>query len=210
MIKLRDAEIVDCLPQILGNQPWVEAISFATARMFQKIIELADLTRSYSAVDSLDDAVLDILAVDLRIVQYNQSFMVDVKRRMVKFALQYWATAGTVAATDEIVQQIFGDSQIEEWYEYGGRPGCFKVEFTDTEVTEIDAENFIKTVENVKRLSAWLDKIVMNLRTEHLDQYVGFFKMDSDTETTRQLRDPNAFWGFFNQETNFETYTMEE
>lgn len=199
MIKLKDAEIINSLPSIIGNQAWAKAISFATSQMFKLILTMADATQTFSKVEELDHDVLDILATDLRVSNYNQSYSLDLKRKLVKFALQYWATAGTKAATEEVVKAIFGDASISEWFEYGGEPGYFKISITDTALTDADVLEFKRVAENVKRLSAWLDKIVLEMKTDPLTVHLGIIELDFTAETIKQKRDGNEFYAFFTQ-----------
>ena len=199
MIKLKDAEIINSLPSIIGNQTWAKSISFATSQMFKLVLTMADATQTFSKVDELDHDVLDILATDLRVSNYNQSYSLDLKRKLVKFALQYWATAGTKAATEEVVKAIFGDASISEWFEYGGEPGYFKISITDTALTDADVLEFKRVAENVKRLSAWLDKIVLEMKTDPLTVHLGIIELDFTAETIKQKRDGNEFYAFFTQ-----------
>lgn len=208
MIKLKDAEIINSLPSIIGNQAWAKAISFATSQMFKLILTMADATQTFSKVDELDHDVLDILATDLRVSNYSQAYSLDLKRKLVKFALQYWATAGTKAATEEVVKAIFGDASISEWFEYGGEPGYFKISITDTALTDADVLEFKRVAENVKRLSAWLDKIVLEMKTDPLTVHLGIIELDFTAETIKQKRDGNEFYAFFTQLGAVEEYAM--
>lgn len=210
MIKLHDAEIIHSLPPIIANQTWARAINYATSKMFHRILECAEASKTFSQVDKLNHSVLDIMAVDLRVSNYDQSYSLDVKRSLIKLALQYWATAGTKAATENVVRTILGDATISEWFEYDGKPGYFKILITDTTLTDKDILEFQRVVENVKRLSAWLDKIVLELKTEPLKVNVGFIENSFVAETVTQQRDGNEFHGFFIQEGAVEKYTVEE
>lgn len=207
MINIKDAQITNCLPSIIANQTWAKAVSYATSKMFRRILETAEASRTFSKVDELNHDVLDILATDLRVSNYKQTFSLDLKRKLVKFALQYWATAGTKAATQEVVKTIFGDAAVSEWFEYGGEPGYFKIAITDTTLTDSDVLEFKRVAENVKRLSAWLDKIVLETE-EKARMYIGFIKHDFALETVTQQRDGNEFHGFFTQLGAVEEYVM--
>lgn len=207
MINLKNAQITDSLPSIVANQPWAKAVSYATSQMFKRILEIAEASLTFSRVDELDHAVLDVLATDLRVSNYKQTYPLDLKRKLVKFALQYWATAGTKAATEEVVRTIFGDASISEWFEYGGEPGYFKIAITDTTLTDADVLEFKRVAENVKRLSAWLDKIVLEME-EKAQMYVGIIEHEFTAETVTQQRDGNEFHGFFAQLGVVEEYIM--
>ena len=209
MINLHNAEILHSLPLVITKQPWAKAISYATSKMFERILDIAEASLTFSQVDKLDHKVLDILAVDLRVSNYDQAYTLEVKRKLVKLALQYWATAGTKAATEGVVQAILGDAKIIEWFEYNGDPGYFKIAITDTQLTDKDVLEFQRVAENVKRLSAWLDKIVLELETKPEKIVIGFIESSFTSETVTQKHDGNRFHGFFIQTGVVEEYKME-
>lgn len=208
MIKIQDAEMIHSLPPIIANQPWAKAMSYAVSQMFKRILIMAEATLTFSKVERLDHNVLDILATDLRVSNYKQSYSLALKRKLVKFALQYWATAGTKAATEEIVQSIFEDATITEWFEYGGTPGCFKIITKDTALTDADILEFKRVAENVKRLSAWLDKIVIEIEAGPMMVHLGVIEWDFIAETIEQQREGNRFFGFITQLGEVEKYIM--
>lgn len=210
MIKIQDAEIINSLPAIIANQPWARAASYATSQLFKRILAMAEATLSFSKIESLDHDVLDILATDLRVSNYKQSYSLELKRKLVKFALQYWATAGTKSATEEVVNSIFGDAAVSEWFEYGGEPGYFKISITDTTLTSSDVLEFERVAENVKRLSAWLDKVVLEIESGPLALFHGIYEYDFVAETLKQQRDANEFHGFFVQMGVIDKYYMQK
>ena len=208
MIKLRDACITDSLPDILCKQPWVQAIGYAVSCAFRDLLDCADRARTYSLVDALGHDVLDALAADLYVRHYDRAFDLDTKRRLVKFALQYWATAGSVSATEKVARLIFGEADITEWFEYGGNAGCFKIAITDTLLTDADVLRFKEAAEQNKRLSAWLDTVLLEMAAKDFREYVGFVSADAGTDTYMQKRDPNLYYAFFLFETENTTYKM--
>lgn len=163
MIKLADARITDGLPDVVAKEPWCMALGDAIRRQLQKILHYADLAHTYSAIDTLEERLLDILAAELRTPQYAETFPVETKRSMVKGTLAYYATAGTKAALETVCRDIFGSAVVKEWYEYGGQPGYFRIETDNPHVTDANVQEFIAVAEGVKRLSAWLDGIELLL-----------------------------------------------
>lgn len=168
MIKLRDAAIADGLPDVVAKEAWCIALGYAVQRQMRKILYYADLAHTYSAIDLLSDGLLDILAAELRTPQYLESYPVETKRNMVKGTLAYYATAGTKAALEAVCRDIFGSAEALEWYEYGGKPGYFRIQTDNPNTTDENVRDFIKVAEGVKRLSAWLDgiELVLTARQE--------------------------------------------
>ena len=53
MIKsLRDAQIIDGLPRILREQPWVRALSMAAAELHRKTMDYIEASQVYTAISS--------------------------------------------------------------------------------------------------------------------------------------------------------------
>ena len=178
MISLRDAKITQALPQILAKEPWAQAMAYAVNRQLIQMLTYADGTMVLANVDEMSDAVLDILARELRLPYYDMNFAISVKRDLVKGALQYWATAGTVESLTKILTNIFGDAEIEEWFEYGGEPGYFRILTTNPNVSGETLEQFRKTAQDVKRLSAWLEEVLVDLGSSNMELKQGFALYD--------------------------------
>lgn len=166
MIKLDNAVIADGLPEVVAKEAWCIALGYSIQRQVRKILHYADLAHTYSAIDHLEDKMLDILATELRTPQYSETFPLDTKRSMVKGTLAYYATAGTKAALETVCRDIFGSAEALEWYEYGGTPGYFRIQTDNPGVTDENVREFIKIAEGVKRLSAWLDGIELVLTSK--------------------------------------------
>lgn len=174
MIELRDARLTDSLPAIVGSQPWAKAMTTAVQMQFRRLIDLADRVQLYAAVPQMPDKVLDIMAHDLCVPEYLESFEIGVKRALIQGALTYWSKAGTKAAVEHLCRDIFGDATVIEWYEYDGNPGYFKVTTTNPTITVENVYHFRRAVESIKRLSAWLEKVELLLSIPSIQQNYGF------------------------------------
>ena len=163
MLTLRDSQLTDGLPQIIAKEPWAQALSYAFNKQMRQLLTYADGVLVFSNIDNAPDAILDIMAAELRLPHYEQSYTVQVKRELVKNGLSYWATAGSVESLADILTNIFGDAEIEEWFNYGGDPGCFRIVTANPQVSGDMLDKFNRTAQNVKRLSAWLEGVLVEL-----------------------------------------------
>jgi phage tail P2-like protein len=159
MISLRNVKLTDSLPDVIASQPWAQAMSAAWERQVRRIVDLAERARMYAAVDVMPHAVLDLMAHDLKVPQYRETYHIDTKRTLIKAALTYWRKAGTKAAVEQLCRDIFGDATVYEWHEYDGQPGYFRVSTTNPNVTPATVDEFRAAVEAIKRLSAWLEAV---------------------------------------------------
>lgn len=163
MTDLYDGQITDLLNNGFRYNPETIAVGYAVREEKRRIMALAAKTRLMSAIDTLDERILDILAVELRTPAYQDSFPLDVKRTLVKGTLPFYAKLGTPSAVNWLIQTIFGAGHIEEWYDYEGDPHHFRAYVGSDGSAAITPENlqgFRRMVASVKRLSSWLDDIV--------------------------------------------------
>ena len=128
MIKsLRQARITDGLPRVLARQEWVIALSEALGLALGKTLDYTDESQIYTRLDTAPETVLDVLAVDWKIDWYDTELTVEQKRRIVKTALTVRRLMGTAAAVKLQVHAIYPEATVTEWFQYDGRPGCFRV-----------------------------------------------------------------------------------
>lgn len=178
MISLRNAKLTDALPQILAKEPWAQALAYAVNKQLNQLLSYADGVLVFASIDSMPDKILDILAAELRIPYYDQTYQTAVKRDLIKGALQYWATTGTVDSLTKILINIFGDAEIEEWFNYGGAPGYFRIVTNNPNITGETLAQFTKTAQDVKRLSAWLEEVLVDMDIPKKEIFHGFALYD--------------------------------
>ena len=128
MIKsLRQARITDGLPRVVAGQAWVIALSEALGLVLGRTLDYTDESQIYTRLDTAPETVLDILAVNWKIDWYDTSFTLEQKRRIVKSALTVRRLMGTAAAVKLQVNAIYPEAVVEEWFQYDGNAGCFRV-----------------------------------------------------------------------------------
>lgn len=163
MIELHGSRFSDIMPDNLAKQPEVLALAHAVGKQIEKLCEYADNARTYAAIMTMPERVLDALAVELRTPAYDETFPASVKRELVAGTLTFFMTRGTPAACDRIIEIIFGSGYIEEWYQYGGEPHHFRAYVGLENTGTVDPENleeFRRVLDGVKRLSSWMDDVI--------------------------------------------------
>ena len=175
MIDLRGSRFTDIMPENLASQLETQAFAYAVGCQVEKLTEYAERVHIYAVVDAIPEHILDVLAVELRTPAYKQDFSIDVKRALVKGTLPFYARMGTPAACNYIIEAISEGGNIEEWFDYGGEPHHFRVHVTrDHSVVSIEEfEEFIRTIFFVKRLSSWLDEIIVTIHFPPSTLHVG-------------------------------------
>lgn len=165
MIKLYDSQIAQILPDYLSSNAEVQAISYAISQAIKRLIDYCSNIGVYAVIDTLPAYALDMLAVELDTQYYDTSFSVEVKRELIKNTLVWYLKAGTPSAVAELIAAVFGEGEVQEWFEYGDQPYFFKIETNATMTPEIDAQ-FKKMLERVKNARSHIRAIEIHRTIE--------------------------------------------
>jgi|GEM_PF-2715045 len=135
--------------------------------------ELQEITRSISEVlimtriDEMPEEIVDLLAWQLHVDFYEPLGLdLDRKRALVKNSLIWHRYKGTKYALESMIRILFFDDfQVEEWFEYEGKPYFFRivsnVSFNGTaaDLWQQHRELFMAIWE-MKNERSWLDYIM--------------------------------------------------
>lgn len=165
MTKLKDSQIAQILPDYLSERPEVKSLSYAISQAVKRCLGFSDKTGVYSSLDSASEEVLDLLAIEMGTQYYNTDLPIARKRDLVKNTLIWYANAGTKNAVLELANSIYGGSSgLEEWFEYSGNPGMFRLfvdisDSADNPTSDHDVQDIVNRMEKSKRLSAHLEDL---------------------------------------------------
>lgn len=168
MIKLTDARLTDALPKTLAEQPWVQALAEASRKMRRRVMAYADRTRLFCDIDEASEEALDAMAVELQTPLYKNDYPLTVKRQIVKNSMLYYIRSGTRGAVEELLADIYQGAEVEEWFEYGGKPNYFRVAIdisrTTVPVAEMAPAELESWLYSVKRASSALESLSYMIR----------------------------------------------
>lgn len=161
MIKLSGSRFTDIMPENLASQVETKAFAYAVGRQIEKLCAYSDAARTYAAIATMPEWLLDYMAVELRTPSYDENYSLKTKRALIQGSLLFYTQMGTPAVVNRIIETIFETGYIEEWYEYDGDPHHFRAYVGDGgEVGPGELEEFRRVLSSVKRLSSWLDDII--------------------------------------------------
>lgn len=186
MIKFDDGELKNILPDQFTRQPQIRAISYALKQEYDRYRLCLAKAYVYASIDTCDHDVLDYLATDMHVRYYRTDYDIEKKRTLIKTAIDTMSRDGTKYATDVVIQNVFGDGQTVEWFDYGGYPGHFRIELDND--SGYDVDELLSIIRSVKRESAHLDEVFLQTRMEqHI--YFGHFTT-TDIQITGVSDDP--------------------
>ena len=120
MISLYDGQITDLLGPNYRRDEEVQCLSHAIREGMRVLLNYKDRALVYADIDHMKEDALDLLATELRAQYYDTSYTIEVKRDLVKQAVRWFQVAGTKAAVEELAKSIFGECEVNEWFEYSG------------------------------------------------------------------------------------------
>ena len=165
MIKLKDSNITDILPEVFTKEPKTIALGYALQRAMQRLLKYSETTSVYATIDTANDAVLDMLAAELDTQYYDTTLDVETKRCLVKNSLIWHMASGTPAAVEELVAAVFGEGEVKEWFEYGDDPYYFKI-ITNALMTEGMSDQFTAMLDRVKNARSHIRAIEIHREIE--------------------------------------------
>lgn len=164
MIKFKDGQLTDILPIAMKQDIETHCISYALQQQVKKIVQLADRTRTVAVIEELPEKILDVLAVELRTPYYQESMDIETKRSIIKRTLLWHTKAGTPSAVSELIEIVFGEGNIVEWFDYDEppyTPGTFDI-ITNAQMTEEITEYFLSIIQRVKNTRSHIRRILIH------------------------------------------------
>lgn len=174
MTKLYDGQIADLLQNAGKYNPEIIALSYAVLQEKRRIMDMVDRTRTMAMIDQLPEDVLDLLAVELRSPYYSGDLPIETKREIIKKTLIWFSKAGTPAALKELISVLFGEGDVEEWFNFTDppyTPGTFDI-VTDARMTEDIVDQFLQIIRRVKNTRSHLRRVLVE-RTGTMQEYIG-------------------------------------
>lgn len=182
MINLSNFALADILPSVLKSTKEDRAMAAACTAILIRVFEEMDILDPFVIPEKL----LDTVAVEEHVDFYDPILTVEQKRELIQNAFFFHQRKATPAAVEQLIQIVFSEGEVVEWFEYDADPGYFKVVTSNPAVTNELAEQFIRALNSVKRLSAWLDKVEIT-QVEQMNLYVGSVMHTGDKMTLRQV-----------------------
>lgn len=181
-MKLSTLDFIRLLPAFMRGDLAVQGLAAGMDQVVPGLSSSIGLLSTWDRIDKLSEAELDALSWELNILWYDKAANLDIKRELVKNSDLVYMRLGTKWAVENVIQTYFGDGGIQEWFEYGGDPGHFRVYSTNPTLTDERLTEFLTVLNRVKRHSSKLDEVEINLTGKlTLSVGVGFHEASRET-----------------------------
>lgn len=145
-----------------------KAIETGLREMNEIISQSMKLISDY---DSMPEWRLDELAWEYDVDWYNISDNLDVKRRTIAKASEFYIDLGTPGRIKSIVESIAGEGSVEEWFEYSGTPFHFDVYANGNAVTAESDAKLKAMIEKGKNVRSVLDHLYYTANARSADAW---------------------------------------
>lgn len=136
------------LPAVLANDDNMAALAAAVAEVLANRVDEIGRVDIYSQIDQLPNELLDILAYDFKVDWWDANYTLEEKRRTLKDSWNVHRRLGTKAAVVLAISAIYPDTQVSEWWEYGGKPYHFKL-LIDATYEDVDPDRHQRVIDRV-------------------------------------------------------------
>lgn len=166
MMRLDNLDFIKLVPQFMREDRAVQGMAAGINKLVPNIAARLKTASTWDCIDKLPEAELDALAWELNILWYDFGADIGIKRELVKNSDIVYRRLGTKWAVENVIKTYFGSGYIEEWFQYGGEPGHFRVYSSNPTVSNEKLLEFVALLNKVKRASAKLDGIYLTLTGE--------------------------------------------
>lgn len=151
--------LLQAIPDVLKNDKGMLALATLLADRAAGLAAAPDKTKIYAAIASQNEGILDTLAKDFKIDWYDYNYALATKRALVRNSFFIHNHLGTKGSVVQALADIYPNSTLIEWFEYGGDAYHFRVVLDVTSTSEpADIGLIKKKVTYHKSLRSHLDE----------------------------------------------------
>lgn len=163
MMNLKNIDFVRLLPLFMQDDTANKGLSAGISALVSELSKSVGLLSTWDRLDEIPESDLDALAWELNVAWYDTTAPIATKRSLIRNSVAVHRTLGTKWAVESVVRSYFGDGYIEEWFEYDGEPGHFRVYSANPSLSAERLNEFVALLDKVKRASSVLDGVFITL-----------------------------------------------
>ncbi len=156
-----DINIFTHLPQSLSNDKGIVNLFKAVDKELKEIVNKKKYLYLIANIDILPEKIIELLAWQWHVDFWDGDLSLDRKRALVKNSIRWHCIKGTPAAVEEVVRAAYGNCDLQEWFNYDGKPYHFRVNVKlEEESTDKNRwKKVLYAIESSKNVRSHLEKI---------------------------------------------------
>lgn len=119
-------QFMSILPGPIEKSEHMTQLAEVAAKALKLYGDFSNSANLYSRIDELPEEVLDILAKDLKVDWYDYDYNLETKRRVIRNSWYIHKRLGSARSVEVALSDMWPNSSVEEWFEYGGSPYFFR------------------------------------------------------------------------------------
>lgn len=157
-MKLGEISFLDLVPENMRQDRTIKGFACAWDYLMTEMMRCSKYVNLFQNLDMLTDEQLDAVARAISIPWYDTSFSHKKKCDIIEHFENNCFELGSVAAVKRVVEDVFGNAAVLEWFQYGGQPYHFKISVSDQEPEEL-MDRIARVVRAAKTCKATLDSV---------------------------------------------------
>ena len=158
MKKIYAASLLDLLPESILLDPKLRASAEALDAQLKSVTAATREVLHLPRLDELSGKIIDFLAEQFHIDFFEPLYLNETeKKNLIRSSIAWHRIKGTPAAVEQIAHDAFADSEILEWFEYGGEPYHFKIRSHGFKQTPDGWATFARMINTAKNVRSWCD-----------------------------------------------------
>ncbi|MBR4904271.1 MAG: phage tail protein I [Selenomonadaceae bacterium] len=153
MQSVYNPSLINILPASLLDDKKFFAVAKALDNILAQLSEDSKQTVFLPRLDELGGKVLDLLAWQLHVDNYEPLFLDDdTKRKLIRDSIQIHRTKGTACAVKTALADFDFISRIEEWFSFGGIPYTFRISVSSNFAAQDNFAAMLRTLRDTKNV----------------------------------------------------------
>ena len=166
-MKISETKLLDLLPECMRDDSIIKGFSNAWDYLQGKVLEKKPLVNLFEHLDLLTAEQLDTVAAAIDIPWYNTEYGKDKKISLIEHYIRVCFKLGTVSSILNVAQDIYGDAEVQDWYQYNAPQWRFKIvaDFGNY-TTEEALSKLTRIVREIKPAKATLNPVEFLVHTD--------------------------------------------
>ncbi len=178
---INNLSLLNILPENLRDDTICKCFSKAFDSIMVDALNKVKYIQFFSRVNSLSDIELNLLSKELHVDVYDENWSISQKRNACKNSIEWHIYNGTPWILDHFVKEIYGQAELEEWFDYKGYPYHFRLKIIELFNSGNDADTLNKIYEAIvkyKNQRSQIDGINVFSTAFNEQRFIGLTKSE--------------------------------
>ena len=166
-MKISETSLLDLIPETMRNDRIIKGFAAAWDYLNAEIVRILPLVNLFDSLELLTPEQLDEIAAAMEIDWYNTEYEKEKKIALIRHYEKTCFKLGTVGSILDVATDIYGDADVQDWYQYNAPQWRFKIvaDFGDY-TTEQALAKLTRIVRNIKPAKATLNPVEFLVHTD--------------------------------------------